>query len=466
MLTQEENEMLSRVGAGTPCGELLRRYWHPVAAAAELAENPVRKVKILGEELVLFKDRSGKLGLISSRCAHRAIHLQFGIPEETGLRCPYHGWLYDGAGRCLEQPLEPPESSFKDKIRLKAYPVQEMGGLVWTYLGPQPAPLLPRWDLFVRTDGFRQIIGHMLPCNWFQVMENRGDLGHAVYLHGRLFQYSLERQGRLIDDPRRRFNSTMAQQADRLRRGVYTMYRPLYNRFGFTKGFRDSNQSEAIPSWQKGMNPVLFPYLLHSGPGDGIRQVYQMGVPLDDTTTWHISYHCYVFPEEILPAQNRVSYAEVPLKDEKGEYILDYVLGQDMVSWYAQGEITDRTQEHLAVSDECVIAYRKLLREQIEVVRSGGEPLNVFRDPAENVHLKPPVPAANEMRGGQFYRANYHKAGGAWSYMDDDVDRYCPDKNLIIELFRKAEELKEKKAEKAEPAAAQATANHREPVNN
>lgn len=456
MLSREENERLSRVGRGTPCGELMRRYWHPIAATAQLRENPVRKIKILGEELVLFKDRKGGLGLVGPRCAHRLAHLEFGIPEENGLRCCYHGWLYDSGGRCLEQPLEPPDSTLKHRIKIPAYPVQEMGGLVWAYLGPEPVPLLPRWDLFVREDGFRQIMATMLPCNWLQVMENRGDLGHVVYLHGRLFQYALERQGRLTDDPNRRFNATMKEQEESLRRGVYTKYRPIHNEYGFTKGTLDSDQSEDSPSWQVGMNPILFPYTLHSGHRERVRQVYQIGVPVDDTATWHISYHCYVFPPEVeTPRQEVISYADVPLKNEKGEYILDHVLAQDMVAWYAQGELTDRTQEHLATIDTCVFEYRKLLNEQLKIVTDGGEPMNVFRDPKKNVRIHPPVPSQSAVRSrGQYYRANYHKTGGGgWSYMDDDVDRYCPDKDLLLDLYRRAEEVEEKKTTEAKTAS-------------
>ena len=429
----------------------MRRYWHPIAATAQLAENPVRKIKILGEELVLYRDKGGNLGLVGSRCVHRLMHMEFGIPEENGLRCPYHCWLYDQGGRCLEQPLEPPDSTLKHRIKIPSYPVQEMGGLLWAYLGPEPVPLLPRWDLFVREDGFRQIIGHLLPCNWLQVTENRGDLGHVVYLHGRLFQYALERQGRLTDDPNRRCNATMRAHETRIKKGVYAKYRAIPNEFGFTKAALESDQSEESPLWQKGMNPILFPYILHSGHRERIRQVYQIGVPLDDTTTWHISYHCYVFPPGVgTPRQKAPPYVEVPLKDEKGEYILDYVLGQDMVAWYAQGDLTDRTQEHLATADECIVAYRKLLKEQIQRVAQGKEPMNVFRDPARNARLEPPVHSLKEMKGGhvdasQQYRANYHKTGnGDRAYIEDDVDRYCPDKELLLELYRKAEKVEQK----------------------
>ena len=145
MLSREENELLTRVGPGSPCGELMRRYWHPIAATVQLEDNPVRTVRILGEDLVLFRDRSGNLGLLGPRCPHRAMHMAFGIPEEVGLRCPYHGWLFDGTGRCLEQPLAPPDSTFKDRVRTTAYKVQEMGGLVWPIWGRIQFPFCPGW---------------------------------------------------------------------------------------------------------------------------------------------------------------------------------------------------------------------------------------------------------------------------------------------------------------------------------
>src|SRR5713226_7261221 len=184
MLRAKENEKLCRVGAGTPMGELMRWYWHPIAPVAELLENPVKKVRILGEDLVLYRDRSGTLGLIGDKCAHRSVGLVYGIPEAEGLRCPYHGWLYDETGQCTEQPAEPPASNFKDKVRISAYPVQEMGGLIWAYLGPAPVPLLPRYDEFVWDDAVRSIAAAVIPVNWLQVMENSLDATHVEWLHG------------------------------------------------------------------------------------------------------------------------------------------------------------------------------------------------------------------------------------------------------------------------------------------
>lgn len=455
MLTQAENERLTLVGAGTPCGELLRRYWHPVYPEIQLRENPVRNVRILGEDLVLYRDRSGDLGLIGQRCPHRMTSLSMGIPEEHGLRCCYHGWLFDRDGRCVEQPLEPPTSTFKDRVRIAGYPVQAMGGLIWAYLGPAPAPLLPQWDLFVKPGGFRQIVAHRLPCNWLQVMENHGDMGHATYLHGRLFQYALERQGRLTDDPGARYNQAMRQQDDALERGEWVKYRPIFNQFGFTKGRLASNESEDHPAWNIGINPILFPYLLGFGPGSiGIRNSYQLGVPIDDTTTWHMQYFYYDFPAEIgVPEQDGVPYAEAPLVDERGEPILDYLLGQDVVAWYEQGSITDRTQEHLGVSDSLVIAYRKLLAEQIDIVQGGGEPMNVFRDPDTNHRLELQIPGAQDVappigdnRALLHNRNNYHKRSkGGWLYIDDDADRYCPDRDLIVKLYEKTAALAEQR---------------------
>src|SRR5438874_8707503 len=165
MITKEENDRLTQIGPGTLMGNLMRRYWQPVIAAAALAEDPVQPVRLLGEDLVLYKDEAGKLGLIAQRCAHRGISLAYGIPQENGLRCAYHGWTYNQQGQVVDMPFEPACLPLK----ITAYPVQELGGLVFAYLGPEPAPLLPRWDLLVREDFDRMIrIGANLACNWLQ----------------------------------------------------------------------------------------------------------------------------------------------------------------------------------------------------------------------------------------------------------------------------------------------------------
>ena len=156
MLTREANERLAQVGPGTAGGNLLRRYWHPVATAVELEKEPVLAVKLLGENLALYKSPNGDLGLMAERCPHRGASMVYGIPEDGGLRCPYHGWKFSDQGVCLDSPragdqhLQAPRPN-------PGYPVQEMGGLIWAYLGPAPAPILPKFDLFVRDDMERLI---------------------------------------------------------------------------------------------------------------------------------------------------------------------------------------------------------------------------------------------------------------------------------------------------------------------
>jgi len=324
MLTPQENEELTRVGPGTPMGVLMRRYWHPVATCHELKENPVKAVQLLGESLTLFRDREGRLGLISQRCAHRSVNLKYGIPEKEGLRCPYHGWMYDTTGQCIDQPAETAETTFKARVRLQAYPVQELGGLIWTYLGPKPEPLLPRWDLFVMDNVFRQIGTTVIPCNWLQCQENSVDSVHTSFCHGRLGKYVLERLG--ITDPRR---STVYQRMSARQTIAFERVE-----IGIQKYRRREGQPEEVESWRTG-HPLVFPNYVHiGGPA---RREFQIRVPMDDTHTWHLGYHVYFpGPHVDIPKQDPVPSFEIPILE-----LPDFILGQDMLCWVAQGEITD-----------------------------------------------------------------------------------------------------------------------------
>src|SRR5437764_1380407 len=153
VLTKEENDLLTQTGPGTPCGELQRRYWQPVALSEELPpDGAPLPIRLLGEDLVLFRDEGGKPGLLGVHCAHRGAYLSYGRLEDGGLRCIYHGWLYDRTGRCLEQPGEPEGSTFHERIRQTAYPCVEAGGLILAYLGPGTPPLLPRFEFLEATD--------------------------------------------------------------------------------------------------------------------------------------------------------------------------------------------------------------------------------------------------------------------------------------------------------------------------
>jgi 5,5'-dehydrodivanillate O-demethylase len=383
-----ENRRLTQVGKGTPMGELLRRYWWPIAVNSELAASPTKAVTLLGESLVLFKDRQDRYGLIAARCAHRSFDMGvFAIPEDDGLRCPYHGWVYAHDGRCLETPPEPRTSTFKDRIRIDGYPVQELGGLLFAYLGPQPAPLLPRWDLFAMENVFRTVGQVVVPCNWLQCMENSVDTVHTEWLHGWMFEEVLRRKGQPIPPQVKSFERHHEQIDFDL------------SDYGIIKKRLVAGQSEAAEDWAVG-HPLVFPLMVRLGGSHSFRYEFQIRVPMDDERTWHLSYQVFdPGPDVKAPVQESVPAYETPITDGEGQYRFDYVLSHDLVAWWSQGAVAPRNLEHLAESDRGVILFRKLLREQMEIVERGGEPMNVFRDPAQNVYLR--LASENQAAGGE-----------------------------------------------------------------
>ena len=403
MLSQEENNQLTQVGRGTPMGELWRRYWLPIAASSELIAKPTKAVRLLGEDLVLYRDKQGRPGLIGPQCAHRRMSMLLGIPDNDGLRCPYHGWLYGKDGKCLEQPYETaedPTSSFKDRIRMLAYPVQELGGLLFAYLGPEPAPLIPRWELFVRDGVLRDIGAAVIPCNWLQIMENSLDPVHVEWLHQHFFNYVQERLGRTDF------------------KGKPVSHKKInFKEFehGIVKTRMLDGQTEDSEDWRVG-HPVLFPNILLSGSTQ--RPTFQIRVPLDDTHTLHLWYTCYTRddakPQDVIPFYN----VPVPGVDATGELdwsLLDNNSGEDMIAWVTQGEVADRTQEALGLSDKGIILYRKQLKEQMEKVQAGQDPMNVFRDPAINQSIKLRLEEA-KLNKFSFRGSGQTRQGGATKY--------------------------------------------------
>lgn len=365
MLTQETNDRLTRVGAGTPAGTLLRRYWFPVATLAEIDRELVMPVELLGEKLTLFRGADGKLGLVAERCPHRGTPLAYGIPEAGGLRCPYHGWKFDHLGQCIEQPAEPEDSSFCQKVRIAGYPAEELGGLVWAYLGPSPAPLLPRYDLFVREDLDREIGVTRLPCNWLQMMENSLDPVHLEYLHGTFMNYAQQRWGR---------GATAAVKHHlKIDFDVFE--------YGIMKRRLLEGQSEDVDDWRVG-HPILFPNILAVGDEGGTPE-FQLRVPMNDTETlhfWYVTEH----RKPGTPPQTNIPVYDYPYREENGRMIVETIRGQDMFVWLGQGPIADRTVERLGTSDKGLILFRKLLDEQIEKVERGEDPMAVIRDPTKN----------------------------------------------------------------------------------
>jgi 5,5'-dehydrodivanillate O-demethylase len=383
MLTDEENAKLTQVGPGTPMGELMRRYWHPVAAAAELADNPFRTkgVRILGEDLVLFRDRSDRLGLIDRLCAHRRADLTYGVAEEDGLRCQYHGWKYDCSGRCIEQPFEEtvhPEAHFRDRIQMHGYPVEELGGLIFAYLGPEPAPLLPRWGPLVWGNGVRDIAITELPCNWLQCQENSLDPVHVEWLHNYFWNYvkGLKSDGESLTEGLRNVRKHQKIGFDLFEYGI--VKRRVLE--GFTEDDDD---------WKDG-HPILFPNILLVG--SQFSATLQFRVPVDDSHTYHVSLYTFRgAPGAETPPQERVPFRHVPLNDENNRYILDYVFNQDYSVWVGQGPIARRDLERLGESDRGIILFRQLLEQEMESVARGDDPMNTFRDAATNVCVEPPL---------------------------------------------------------------------------
>ena len=388
MLTAEQNDLYTRVGPGTPCGDLMRRYWHPISTVSEMKNHYTEPVRLLGEDLVLYKDRSGTYGLVATQCAHRRMGMIYAMPDERGLRCSYHGWLYDETGQCIEQPFEDaedPDGRFKEKVWIKAYPVEAVGGLIFAYLGPLPAPLVPRWDWLVMEDVVRGAEYTELPANWLQCQENSLDSLHVEWLHGHFANYIEEMKGALVRPGRTRTHAKV---------GFDVFEYGIYKRHGYADAADDHTR------WADG-HPIVFPNTLrqfgdgfdrerwagNAGPGAQIR------VPIDDTHTGHWRVRCYRRPEGEAPqALDDVPFKITPISmlDERGQPQwdkIDYTMPQDFSAWWTQGEIADRTQEVLGRSDTGIILFRQMLDENIKLVQDGSDPMNTFRDPTQNVYL-------------------------------------------------------------------------------
>ncbi|HET6969490.1 MAG TPA: aromatic ring-hydroxylating dioxygenase subunit alpha [Phenylobacterium sp.] len=368
MLSEEKNRLLTEVGPGKPMGELLRRYWHPIAGVSEFETRATKPVRLMGEDLVLYKDLSGTFGLIDRHCPHRRADLVHGMVEACGLRCNYHGWRFDQSGACVEQPYEDtahPELRMREKIAIKAYAVETKGGLVWAYLGPQPAPLLPDWEPFSWPNGFVQIVLSEVPCNWFQAQENSIDPVHFEWMH--------ENWGQRL-------------------RGEAGSYGPTHLKlafdefeFGFVYKRVKEDTSEAHPNWTVG-RVCLWPN------GFFLGEHFEWRVPIDDENLLSVTWKFTRVPREQEPfVQASIPTWEGPVFDAEGRWITSHVVNQDFLAWAGQGRITDRTQEHLGASDRGVVMVRKRFFEELKAVAAGAEPKGLIRDPARNVRVELPL---------------------------------------------------------------------------
>lgn len=365
MLTVEQNEFLTRVGPGTPAGELLRRYWQPVGVYTDLSDDqPKKRVTVLGENLVLYRTDDGGYALIREQCAHRHASLYYGFIEGCDIRCAYHGWKYDTTGQCVEQPFEQENRRFKEHVRLPAYPVKECRGLLFAYFGPKPAPVLPKWDVLTRDDGNLKLrVEPVLNCNWLNPMENSVDTVHTYWLHGHMMKMKGLPGGEYYYRKIEKFDFELMEW------GI------IKRRF-----YVDEKQGE---SEQEKGHPLVFPNMLRVP--EGPRQAMHWRVPIDD-------HHTQIYWAGFTPGDTSsgsgdngrppVEYV-TGLTAPDGEYTLDSFQSQDKMAWETQGVVLDRTTEKLGAEDKGIAMYRRLLREQIELVKNGREPMALIRDPAD-----------------------------------------------------------------------------------
>ena len=389
MLTQEENDLITQTGPGSPGGDFLRRYWQPAALSEELPHGgPPKPVRLLGEDLAMFRDDAGRIGLLGLHCAHRAADLSYGRIENGGLRCLYHGWLYDVGGNCLEQPGEPEHSTFKDKVHHLAYPCLEKGGIIFAYLGPGEPPLLPAYEFLNVPDEHRTVTKYYMECNYHQGNEGNIDPQHVSFLHRHVIGRDRSTGGL---PPHAAAPEIEVEETDFGLR--LTNWHDTVPGDGAEKRYLLRVSNFILP------NLSAFPGGVQAGQGHGVN----WHVPIDDTHHWK-----YVI------AFNRVRPMdfEQARRDHEREVTSDYRLVRNPANRYLQdreemrglsfiglgaffplhdafatqseGAIQDRTTEHLGYTDKAIAAARRLMLRVIRDIQEGSDPPHVLRDSAAN----------------------------------------------------------------------------------
>ena len=392
MLRKEQNDLLTQTGPGTPMGQMFRLSWQPALLAEELPENecPPVRVKLLGEQLLAWRDTQGRYALTDEFCAHRGVSLWFGRNEECGLRCPYHGWKYDVTGRCVDLPSEGADGPLKKRIKLKAYPCIEAGGVIWTYMGPpelEPAPPALEW---VRVPPERRFVTKRLQeCNYLQALEGGIDSSHVTFLHG----------GALKSDPLfvgSKGNEYNAQD-------LMPQFNVVEFEGGLLIGVRRNAGSDRY-YWR--ITPWIMPTHTIIPPRAGHPLGAHVWVPIDDENSWawSINYHPKraLTDAELAAMRNGqgihnkyVPGTFVPLANKTNEYLMDRaaqkahvhysgvegIAMQDASLQESMGIIQDRTRENLCPTDRGIVMTRRMLLEAAEANRTGGRIPGL--DPAE-----------------------------------------------------------------------------------
>jgi phenylpropionate dioxygenase-like ring-hydroxylating dioxygenase large terminal subunit len=349
------DEELTRVGRGTPAGEYLRRFWHPVALASELGDTPLR-IRILGEDLVAFRDGQNRIGVLELHCAHRGTSLEYGIVSEKGIRCCYHGWLFDIDGRILEIPSEPATSTLKDRLFQGSYPAFEYNGILFAYMGPpDKRPAFPIYDSY-ELSGYRHApdLSPVLPCNWLQIRENTMDPVHTAFLHtivsGTQLQWKETPIGMVYIASRRVEDRVWVRILDVMLPNIHQ-----------------------VPALWEDAKQVR----IRTRP---IQTVWT--VPVDDTST-------RVFRMVHIDTQNEWSsqrHAQLRFGQSGGRpYKESQLRPGDYEAFVSQGDLPDHSAEHLASSDKGVVMLRRLLKAGIRAVQEGKEQKGWVKDLAKPI---------------------------------------------------------------------------------
>ncbi len=409
MLSADQNERLTRTGAATPGGKLLRQYWQPVALAAELEGiRPVRPVRVLGLDLVLFKDAAGTVALMDRACPHRGADLSYGRLEDGGLRCPFHGWLFDAGGRCLETPGEPAHVHLCDKVRQPTYPVVECSGMYFAWFGAGEPPAFANLDCFAAPATHTFAFKGLLDCNWVQAVEVGIDPAHASFLH-RFFE---------DEDPAAAPDLAYGKQFRAASAGSnWPMTKVLREHPSPEIDFEDTPWGLRVYALRRidaalthvRVTNLLFPQAFVIPLSAGMT-ITQWHVPVDDTSCyWYAIFTSFTTPvdQAQMRAQRLALYTlpdYVPRVGRHNRYGYDEreQAGQtytgmgfdinvhDQWAVESQGRIQDRTREHLGTTDKVIIAFRKLLLAAIKQVEAGQTPRMVLT-PAQAAAVTGPV---------------------------------------------------------------------------
>jgi phenylpropionate dioxygenase-like ring-hydroxylating dioxygenase large terminal subunit len=361
----EPDPVLTRVGPGTPCGELMRRYWQPVCLSTDLKDLS-KPVRILGEDLIAFRDGQGKAGLLFFRCSHRGTSLEYGRVEARGLRCCYHGWLYDVEGNVLEMPLEPAVNPFLEQIRHPCYPVREFGGLVFAYMGPlEKMPEFPVYDVWQKAGGQLKArmgprVGGPVNCNWLQAEENLMDALHTFWLHTLHSGPQFPSQIYGVDPDALQYEET-----------------GMGMRFVLTRKLEDGKWWELI--WEMIM-PLNVHLVYTDEPKTERVRAVTYCVPIDDTHQLGASIRWIPEGESEIPS-GREQLAPGGRKNTSYEYAQRHPDDKEAVE--GQGPIALHRLEHLVSSDKGVMMYRSILRKAIETALRGEDPKGILRDPSQ-----------------------------------------------------------------------------------